>query len=110
LTKKERLTRQALGQEIDRAPALGGWMEGVRNLAGIAGISPADTLAEVEYFLDATQGGKGMFLITRNVSGVEAPPEILCLAYRAVKEKDPGTVRPPDWRAWPWLVNHPESR
>ncbi len=55
-------------------------------------------------------GGKGMFLITRNVSGVEAPPENLCLAYRAVKEKDPGTVRPPDWRAWPWLVNHPESR
>jgi hypothetical protein len=46
LTKKERLTRQARGQEIDRVPSLGGWMLGVRNLAQIAGITPQAFLAD----------------------------------------------------------------
>ncbi len=45
LTKKERLIRQARGQEIDRVPTLGGWMLGVRSLAHIAGISVAEFLA-----------------------------------------------------------------
>jgi hypothetical protein len=39
LTKKERLVRQAKGQDVDRVPTLGGWMGGVRNLSEIAGIS-----------------------------------------------------------------------
>jgi len=46
LTKKERLTRQARGQEVDRIPSLGGWIMGVANLARLAGISTAAYLAD----------------------------------------------------------------
>ena len=46
LTKKERLVRQVKGQEIDRVPTLGGWIEGVKNLSTIAGISTDEYLAD----------------------------------------------------------------
>ncbi len=70
---------------------------------------PQDIRDEVDYFLDATRGGKGMFLITSNVSGVEVPPENLKLAYRCVKERAPGTERQDAWHRWPWLVSHPDK-
>jgi uroporphyrinogen decarboxylase len=44
--------------------------------------TPDDVRAEVDYFLDATDGGRGMFLITSNVTGVEVPPENLVAGYR----------------------------
>jgi hypothetical protein len=44
MTSKERLKRQALGQEVDRVPSLGGWFGGVRNLAALAGITPEQYL------------------------------------------------------------------
>jgi len=65
-----------------------------------------DICDEVDYFLDFTEGGKGMFLITSNVSGVEVPPENLQLAYRYVKEWDPSRRRTARWRRWPWGEKH----
>ena len=67
-----------------------------------------DIRDEVDYFLDATHGGQGMFLITSNVSGVEAPPENLRLAYHYVRERAPGQVRQNGRRPWPWLEKHPD--
>ncbi len=46
LTKKERIRRQVRGQEVDRVPALGGWILGVPNLAWLAGISVEEYLAD----------------------------------------------------------------
>jgi hypothetical protein len=46
LTKKERLVRQARGQEVDRIPSLGGWILGVKNLAHIARITVEKFLAD----------------------------------------------------------------
>ena len=52
--------------------------------------SEDDARAEVDYFSDCTDGGRGMFLFTSNVTGVEVPPENLAAAYRRVKEITPG--------------------
>jgi hypothetical protein len=60
----------------------------------------------VDYFLDFTDGGKGMFLITSNVSGVEVPPENIRFAYSYVKTWDPSQRRVPVWRQWPWHQRH----
>jgi hypothetical protein len=70
--------------------------------------SQQDIYDEVDYFLDATDGGKGMFLITSNVAGVEVPPENLQAAYRYVKQWDPARPRQPRFRQWPWGVKHPD--
>ncbi len=63
---------------------------------------------EVDYFLDFTDGGRGMFLFTSNVTGVEVPPENLMAAYRHLQAWDPARPRTPTRRAWPWRVHHPE--
>ena len=55
--------------------------------------TPKDVRNEVDYFLDFTDGGKGMFLVTSNVTGVEVPPENLREAYRYVKAWDPARPR-----------------
>jgi hypothetical protein len=47
-----------------------------------------DVCSEVDYFFKAT-GGKGMFLFTSNVTGVEVPPENLVAAYQHVKKLVP---------------------
>lgn len=39
LTNRQRVLNQLNGEEIDRVPAMGGWIEGVENLASIAGLS-----------------------------------------------------------------------
>ena len=48
LSSKERLIRQVRGQDVDRIPALGGWINGADNLARIAGISLGEYLANPE--------------------------------------------------------------
>jgi hypothetical protein len=65
-----------------------------------------DIRDEVDYFLDATDGGRGMFLFTSNVTGVEVPPENLQTAYHYVKEWRPAQARTPHWRQWPWGLKH----
>ena len=64
----------------------------------------------MDYFVDFTDGGRGLMLFTSNVTGVEVPPANLVAAYRHVKKT--GTIRDhkPKWTNWPWLVNHPEVR
>jgi hypothetical protein len=61
-----------------------------------------DVRDEIDYFLDFTDGGRGMFLITSNVTGVEVPPENLQTAYHYLKTWDPTQSRQLRWRQWPW--------
>jgi hypothetical protein len=68
--------------------------------------TPHDVRDEVDYFLDFTDGGKGLFLVTSNVTGVEVPPENLREAYRYVKTWDPARPRIARWPAWPWRQTH----
>ncbi len=70
--------------------------------------APQDIRDEVDYFLDFTDGGQGLFLVTSNVTGVEVPPENLRTAYSYIKQWDPSQPRTPKWRQWPWKINHPE--
>ncbi len=69
--------------------------------------NPMDAQIEVEYFLDFTDGGKGMFLFTTNVTGVETPPENIRSAYLHLKTWLPGQARRPKWQQWPWGILHP---
>ena len=62
-----------------------------------------DVRDEVDYFLDFSDGGKGIYLHTSNVSGVEVPPENLQEAYRYIKTWDPGKKREVRWRQWPGM-------
>lgn len=70
--------------------------------------SVEDVIEEVEYCLDYTDGGKGLFLFTSNVTGVEVPPENLLAAYHHLANYDPASDR--DGRAkrlrWPWGEKH----
>jgi hypothetical protein len=47
--------------------------------------SEQDVQEEVQYFMDATGGGWGMFLFTSNVTGVEVPPENIIAGYSYVR-------------------------
>ncbi len=51
--------------------------------------TPEGVCREVDYCLDATDGGRGLFLFTSNVTGVEVPPENLEAAYRHLQAYDP---------------------
>ena len=66
--------------------------------------TPEDVKEEVDYFVDFTDGGKGMFLFTANVTGVEVPPANIRAAYLHVKEITPGIRRGPSHRVWPWSL------
>ena len=63
---------------------------------------------EVDYMLDCTGGGQGMFLFTSNVTGVEVPPKNIVAAYRHLRAYDPRTAAPRGQRPWPWARAHPE--
>ncbi len=65
-----------------------------------------DVRDEVDYFLDFTDGGKGLFLMTSNVTGVEVPPENLRAAYHYIKEWDPAQPRAVRRQRWPWGETH----
>lgn len=69
--------------------------------------SQADVIEEVEYFLDVTDGGRGMFLFTSNVTGVEVPTDNLIAAYRHLAAQDPKKPRACKRRRWPWGEAHP---
>ena len=71
--------------------------------------TPDDVRAEVDYFLDFTDGGRGMFLFTTNVTGVEVPPENLRAGYQHVKAWDPRQKRQPTRCRWPWGETHPQD-
>jgi hypothetical protein len=66
LTRKQRLVRQARGQEVDRIPALGGWMLGVPVLASIAGLS-------IEAYLSDPLAGTVRANLALQVDGMVQP-------------------------------------
>lgn len=68
-----------------------------------------DARDEVDYFLDVTDGGRGMFLFTANVTGVEVPAENIRAAYARVKEFDPAQPRARRFAEWPWRLKHPQA-
>ncbi len=68
--------------------------------------TPDEVREEVDYFLDFTDGGRGMFLFTSNVTGVEVPPENIRAAYHYIKTWDPACPRSVNRRQWPWAVDH----
>ena len=47
-----------------------------------------DVINEVNYSVDATDNGRGLFLFTSNVTGVEMPPKNLITAYDYLKSND----------------------
>lgn len=55
--------------------------------------TPEQVCREVDYCLDATDGGRGFFLFTSNVTGVEVPPANLEAAYRHLAAYDPAVGR-----------------
>jgi len=55
--------------------------------------TPDDVRREVDYCLDATDGGRGLLLFTSNVTGVEVPVENLEAAYRHLAAYDPKVGR-----------------
>jgi len=69
--------------------------------------APADIADEIDYFVDCTDGGRGMFLFTSNVTGVEVPPENLRAAYSYIKTVDVTRTHSVARRGWPWGVTHP---
>ncbi len=56
---------------------------------------------EIEYCMDYTDGGKGLFLFTSNVVGIEVPPINLSTAYRHAAAIDPAQWQAKQ-RPWPW--------
>jgi hypothetical protein len=62
-----------------------------------------DIRDEIDYFIDATDEGQGMFLFTSNVTGVEVPWENLRFAYKYLKGEDWKRSGKIKWREWPWL-------
>ncbi len=63
--------------------------------------TPDDVRAEVDYFIDHTDGGRRMFLFTSNVTGVEVPPENLRVAYAHAQAWDPRRARTVTQPHWP---------
>lgn len=57
--------------------------------------------AEIDYFFDATDGGRGMYLLTSNVTGVEVPPANIRTAYTYAQTLVPGAIDRPHYAAWP---------
>ena len=71
--------------------------------------TPQDVRDEVDFVLDYTRGGQGLFLFTSNVTGVEVPPRSLAEAYGYLASIGPSARagRGSAPRAWPWSVAHP---
>jgi uroporphyrinogen decarboxylase len=63
--------------------------------------APEEVRDEIDYFIDATDGGQGMFLFTSNVTGVEVPPENIQFAYRYLKGEAWKRKRDKKWLEWP---------
>jgi len=67
-----------------------------------------DVQDEVDFLIDATDGGRGLYLITSNITGVEVQPSNIRAGYTHVKAYDPAQPRPPRFLSWPWGAAHPD--
>lgn len=63
-----------------------------------------DVRADIEYAVDVTDGGKGLFLFPANVINPEVPLENIRAAYACAKEYSSDYATPPAERRteWPW--------
>ena len=64
--------------------------------------TPDDVRQEIDWFHHWTDGGKGMFLFTTNVTGVEVPPENIRAGYAYAQTLAVGGPRREERRPWPW--------
>ena len=69
--------------------------------------SPEEVCEEVDFCFDYTGGGRGLFLFTSNVTGVEVPPANLLAAYRHCESQRAGPYGEVVRRPWPWATRHP---
>jgi hypothetical protein len=70
---------------------------------------PDDVIEDVDYILNATDGGRGLFLFTSNVTGVEVPVKNITAGYEYLANYDPRKYKSTGIKQeWPWLVKHPE--
>ena len=62
--------------------------------------TPDDVRREVDYLTDATDGGRGLFLFTSNVTGYEVPAQNIAAGYRHAKQRPLYTPSPtpPRWQ------------
>jgi hypothetical protein len=67
-----------------------------------------DLRDEIDYFVDCTDGGQGMFLFTSNVTGVEVPAANIRAAYDYAHTLAPQQLRTQrrSFARWPWAENH----
>lgn len=65
---------------------------------------PQNVRDEVDFFLDFTDGGRGLFLFTSNVTGIEVPPENIRTGYHYIKTLNP-QQHVNKHRHWPWISN-----
>jgi len=63
---------------------------------------------EIDYCMDYTDGGKGLFLFTSNVVGIEVPPINLTTAYHHAASIDPEKWIPKK-REWPWSLRESKT-
>jgi hypothetical protein len=70
--------------------------------------TPQDVRDEIDYFVDCTDGGRGMFLFTSNVTGVEVPPENIRAAYAYAHTLQPAQLHSQrvSMAHWPWGTSH----
>ena len=69
--------------------------------------TPDDVRREVDYLVDATDGGRGLFLFTSNVTGYEVPAENIIAGYRHVKTRRWGEAVPASRiPRWPIVEPH----
>ena len=70
-----------------------------------------DVAAEIEYVLDYTDGGQGLFFFTSSSIGPEVPLENVRYAYdrMARGEYERGREETAKRHVWPWLARHPEE-
>jgi hypothetical protein len=67
-----------------------------------------DVAAEIEYVLDYTDGGQGLFFFTSSSIGPEVPLENVRYAYHRMANGEYETARDEatKCRVWPWLTRH----
>jgi hypothetical protein len=70
-----------------------------------------DVTAEIEYVLDYTDGGQGLFFFTSSSIGPEVPLENVVFAYSYVASGEYETTRDEATkrRVWPWLTRHGDA-
>ncbi len=68
-----------------------------------------DVQAEIDFFVDATDGGRGLFLHTSNVTGVEVPADNVRCGYTYAHSLRLPVRRERRYERWAWSERHPEN-